>query len=58
MLYDTIILIEEALASGGSDKVLSLAFQMQLTRKDIGTLNHLQWLNDQVILLSIYSSLL
>lgn len=33
---------------GNQDEVLSEAFRLTITRKDIQTLNNLNWLNDEV----------
>ncbi|XP_078394207.1 sentrin-specific protease 1-like [Cetorhinus maximus] len=41
---------------GNPDEVLSEAFRLTITRKDIHTLNHLNWLNDEVI--NFYMNLL
>ncbi|XP_065896519.1 sentrin-specific protease 1-like isoform X2 [Dysidea avara] len=41
--------IRQALGSGAPDEELSHAFRIRLKRRDISTLNHLQWLNDEVV---------
>ncbi|XP_028565628.2 sentrin-specific protease 1 isoform X1 [Podarcis muralis] len=41
--------IKSVLRSGNQDEVLSEAFRLTITRKDIQTLNHLNWLNDEII---------
>ncbi|KAM3845808.1 sentrin-specific protease 1 isoform 2-T3 [Vipera latastei] len=40
--------IKNVLRSGNQDEVLSEAFRLTITRKDIQTLKHLNWLNDEV----------
>lgn len=42
--------IKNVFRNGNQDEVLSEAFRLTITRKDIQTLNHLNWLNDEVIL--------
>lgn len=42
--------IKHALYGGSQDQVLSDAFRLTITRKDIMTLNSLNWLNDEVSL--------
>ncbi|XP_026529727.1 sentrin-specific protease 1 [Notechis scutatus] len=41
--------IKNVLRSGNQDEVLSEAFRLTITRKDIQTLKHLNWLNDEII---------
>ncbi|TKC39770.1 hypothetical protein EI555_016206, partial [Monodon monoceros] len=41
--------IKNVFRNGNQDEVLSEAFRLTITRKDIQTLNHLNWLNDEVI---------
>ncbi|XP_061470700.1 sentrin-specific protease 1 [Rhineura floridana] len=41
--------IKSVLRSGNQDEVLSEAFRLTITRKDIQTLNNLNWLNDEII---------
>ncbi|XP_077185254.1 sentrin-specific protease 1 isoform X2 [Paroedura picta] len=41
--------IKSVLRSGNQDEVLSEAFRLTITRKDIHTLNNLNWLNDEII---------
>ncbi|XP_039188687.1 sentrin-specific protease 1 [Crotalus tigris] len=41
--------IKNVLRSGNQDEVLSEAFRLTITRKDILTLKHLNWLNDEII---------
>ncbi|XP_048346440.1 sentrin-specific protease 1 [Sphaerodactylus townsendi] len=41
--------IKCVLRGGNQDEVLSEAFRLTITRKDIHTLNHLNWLNDEII---------
>uniref|UniRef100_A0A8D0AXN4 SUMO specific peptidase 1 n=1 Tax=Salvator merianae TaxID=96440 RepID=A0A8D0AXN4_SALMN len=41
--------IKCVLRSGNQDEVLSEAFRLTITRKDIQTLNNLNWLNDEII---------
>ncbi|KAH0629023.1 hypothetical protein JD844_010766 [Phrynosoma platyrhinos] len=41
--------IKNVLRSGNQDEVLSEAFRLTITRKDIQTLNNLNWLNDEII---------
>ncbi|KAM4047854.1 sentrin-specific protease 1 isoform 2-T2 [Anomaloglossus baeobatrachus] len=48
--------IKHALYGGNQDQVLSEAFRLTITRKDIMTLNSLNWLNDEVI--NFYMNLL
>nr|XP_014340292.1 PREDICTED: sentrin-specific protease 1 isoform X2 [Latimeria chalumnae] len=48
--------IRRAFRSGHQDEVLSDAFRLTITRKDIQTLNHLNWLNDEII--NFYMNLL
>lgn len=40
--------IKSVFRSGNQDEVLSEAFRLTITRKDIQTLNNLNWLNDEV----------
>ncbi|EPY86204.1 hypothetical protein CB1_000322003 [Camelus ferus] len=40
--------IKNVFRNGNQDEVLSEAFRLTITRKDIQTLNHLNWLNDEV----------
>ncbi|XP_040281823.1 sentrin-specific protease 1 [Bufo bufo] len=48
--------IKHALYGGSQDQVLSEAFRLTITRKDIMTLNSLNWLNDEII--NFYMNLL
>ncbi|XP_066440433.1 sentrin-specific protease 1-like isoform X2 [Eleutherodactylus coqui] len=48
--------IKHALYGGNQDQVLSEAFRLTITRKDIMTLNSLNWLNDEII--NFYMNLL
>ncbi|KAM3933006.1 sentrin-specific protease 1 [Leptodactylus fuscus] len=48
--------IKHALYGGCQDQVLSEAFRLTITRKDIMTLNSLNWLNDEII--NFYMNLL
>ncbi|XP_067833033.1 sentrin-specific protease 1, partial [Heptranchias perlo] len=48
--------VRRAFRPGNPDEVLSEAFRLTITRKDIHTLNHLNWLNDEVI--NFYMNLL
>ncbi|XP_015672618.1 sentrin-specific protease 1 [Protobothrops mucrosquamatus] len=48
--------IKNVLRSGNQDEVLSEAFRLTITRKDIQTLKHLNWLNDEII--NFYMSML
>ncbi|KAM8977555.1 sentrin-specific protease 1 [Pelodytes ibericus] len=48
--------IKRALFGGSQDQVLSDGFRLTITRKDIMTLNNLNWLNDEVI--NFYMNLL
>ncbi|KAG5837964.1 hypothetical protein ANANG_G00218720 [Anguilla anguilla] len=41
--------VSQALRGGSQDEVLSEGFRLTITRKDIQTLNNLNWLNDEVI---------
>ncbi|KAJ8397075.1 hypothetical protein AAFF_G00011290 [Aldrovandia affinis] len=41
--------VSRALRGGSQDEVLSEGFRLTITRKDIQTLSHLNWLNDEVI---------
>nr|KAF6497654.1 SUMO specific peptidase 1 [Rousettus aegyptiacus] len=41
--------IKSVFRNGNQDEVLSEAFRLTITRKDIQTLNHLNWLNDEII---------
>ncbi|XP_036389299.1 sentrin-specific protease 1 [Megalops cyprinoides] len=41
--------VSRALKVGSQDEVLSEAFRLTIKRKDIQTLSHLNWLNDEVI---------
>ncbi|XP_043939414.1 sentrin-specific protease 1-like [Protopterus annectens] len=41
--------IQKAFNSGNQDEVLSDAFRLTITRKDIHTLKNLNWLNDEII---------
>ena len=45
--------IKNVFRNGNQDEVLSEAFRLSITRKDIQTLNHLNWLNDEVIFCSL-----
>ena len=40
--------VDQALRPGNADEVLSEAFRLTVTRKDIKTLHQLNWLNDEV----------
>ncbi|KAL0612208.1 Sentrin-specific protease 1 [Plecturocebus cupreus] len=40
--------IKNVFRNGNQDEVLSEAFRLTITRKDIQTLNHLNWLNDEM----------
>ncbi|NXB61344.1 SENP1 protease, partial [Struthidea cinerea] len=48
--------IKNLFRGGNQDEVLSEAFRLTITRKDIQTLNNLNWLNDEVI--NFYMNLL
>ncbi|XP_059574154.1 sentrin-specific protease 1 isoform X2 [Alligator mississippiensis] len=48
--------IRSVFRGGNQDEVLSEAFRLTITRKDIQTLNHLNWLNDEII--NFYMNLL
>ncbi|XP_071990840.1 sentrin-specific protease 1 isoform X2 [Engystomops pustulosus] len=48
--------IKHALYGGSQDQVLSEAFRLTISRKDIMTLNSLNWLNDEII--NFYMNLL
>ncbi|XP_010873596.1 sentrin-specific protease 1 [Esox lucius] len=48
--------VSRALRGGSQDEVLSEGFRLTITRKDLQTLNHLNWLNDEVI--NFYMNLL
>ncbi|NXJ86933.1 SENP1 protease, partial [Trogon melanurus] len=48
--------IKNVFRGGNQDEVLSEAFRLTITRKDIQTLNNLNWLNDEVI--NFYMNLL
>ncbi|XP_069828330.1 sentrin-specific protease 1 isoform X2 [Dendropsophus ebraccatus] len=48
--------IKHALYGGSQDQILSEAFRLTITRKDIMTLNSLNWLNDEII--NFYMNLL
>ncbi|XP_054520293.1 sentrin-specific protease 1 isoform X2 [Pan troglodytes] len=41
--------IKNVFRNGNQDEILSEAFRLTITRKDIQTLNHLNWLNDEII---------
>ncbi|XP_069042831.1 sentrin-specific protease 1 [Lepisosteus oculatus] len=41
--------VTKALRGGSQDEVLSEGFRLTITRKDLQTLSHLNWLNDEVI---------
>ncbi|XP_074081757.1 sentrin-specific protease 1 isoform X2 [Macrotis lagotis] len=41
--------IKNVFRNGNQDEVLSEAFRLTITRKDIQTLNNLNWLNDEII---------
>ncbi|XP_026638409.1 sentrin-specific protease 1 isoform X3 [Microtus ochrogaster] len=41
--------IKNVFRNGNQDEVLSEAFRLTITRKDMQTLNHLNWLNDEII---------
>lgn len=40
--------VSQALRGGSQDDVLSEGFRLTITRKDLQTLSHLNWLNDEV----------
>uniref|UniRef100_A0A8C2IEK4 Si:dkey-21c19.3 n=1 Tax=Cyprinus carpio TaxID=7962 RepID=A0A8C2IEK4_CYPCA len=48
--------VSRALRGGSQDEVLSEGFRLTITRKDLQTLSHLNWLNDEVI--NFYMNLL
>ncbi|XP_076840166.1 sentrin-specific protease 1 [Brachyhypopomus gauderio] len=48
--------VNRALRAGSQDDVLSEGFRLTITRKDLQTLSHLNWLNDEVI--NFYMNLL
>ncbi|NXK92103.1 SENP2 protease, partial [Formicarius rufipectus] len=48
--------VSAALGKGDPDEILSNALRHKVTREDISTLHHLNWLNDEVI--NFYMSLL
>ncbi|KAJ8017026.1 hypothetical protein DPEC_G00013490 [Dallia pectoralis] len=48
--------VGRALRVGSQDEVLSEGFRLTITRKDLQTLSHLNWLNDEVI--NFYMNLL
>ncbi|KAK6308415.1 hypothetical protein J4Q44_G00216860 [Coregonus suidteri] len=48
--------VGRALRGGSQDEVLSEGFRLTITRKDLQTLSHLNWLNDEVI--NFYMNLL
>uniref|UniRef100_A0A8C3RSZ0 SUMO specific peptidase 1 n=1 Tax=Chelydra serpentina TaxID=8475 RepID=A0A8C3RSZ0_CHESE len=48
--------IKSVFRSGNQDEILSEAFRLTITRKDIQTLNNLNWLNDEII--NFYMNLL
>ncbi|CAB1336705.1 unnamed protein product [Coregonus sp. 'balchen'] len=48
--------VGQALRGGSQDEVLSEGFRLTITRKDLQTLSHLNWLNDEVI--NFYMNLL
>ncbi|NXH09749.1 SENP1 protease, partial [Bucco capensis] len=48
--------IKSVFRGGNQDEVLSEAFRLTITRKDIQTLNNLNWLNDEII--NFYMNLL
>ncbi|KAM4755163.1 sentrin-specific protease 1 [Cyanocitta cristata] len=48
--------IKSLFRGGNKDEVLSEAFRLTITRKDIQTLNNLNWLNDEII--NFYMNLL
>ncbi|RXM93373.1 ATP-dependent 6-phosphofructokinase, muscle type [Acipenser ruthenus] len=48
--------VRSALQGGHQDEVLSEGFRLTITRKDLQTLSHLNWLNDEVI--NFYMNLL
>ncbi|XP_071588938.1 LOW QUALITY PROTEIN: sentrin-specific protease 1 [Heliangelus exortis] len=48
--------IKQVFRGGNQDEVLSEAFRLTITRKDIQTLNNLNWLNDEII--NFYMNLL
>lgn len=48
--------IRKVFCSGNQDEVLSEAFRLTITRKDMFTLNNLNWLNDEII--NFYMNLL
>lgn len=48
--------VSRALRGGSQDEILSEGFRLTITRKDLQTLSHLNWLNDEVI--NFYMNLL
>ncbi|XP_067385722.1 sentrin-specific protease 1 [Emydura macquarii macquarii] len=48
--------LKSVFRSGNQDEILSEAFRLTITRKDIQTLNNLNWLNDEII--NFYMNLL
>lgn len=48
--------VNRALRGGNQDEILSEGFRLTITRKDLQTLSHLNWLNDEVI--NFYMNLL
>uniref|UniRef100_A0A8V5GNC4 Uncharacterized protein n=1 Tax=Melopsittacus undulatus TaxID=13146 RepID=A0A8V5GNC4_MELUD len=48
--------IKSVFRGGNQDEILSEAFRLTITRKDIQTLNNLNWLNDEII--NFYMNLL
>ncbi|XP_068777459.1 sentrin-specific protease 1 isoform X1 [Struthio camelus] len=48
--------IKNVFRGGNQDEILSEAFRLTITRKDIQTLNNLNWLNDEII--NFYMNLL
>ncbi|XP_074836153.1 sentrin-specific protease 1 isoform X2 [Carettochelys insculpta] len=48
--------IKSVFRNGNQDEILSEAFRLTITRKDIQTLNNLNWLNDEII--NFYMNLL
>ncbi len=49
--------VSRTLRGGSQDEILSEGFRLTITRKDLQTLNHLNWLNDEVRALLRHSGL-
>lgn len=45
--------VSQALRGGSQDDVLSEGFRLTITRKDLQTLSHLNWLNDEVSVMAL-----